>query len=677
MSGAKITEAASIANAVCSSAGSAAIAQKQCGSATVRSASLYPTRRSRAACASRAGVPVVIRSTSEEQNRTRRPSQSRNSGACSPPSASCSTIAARRGPLSSTSSVGMTNTGGPSGRRANRVWSRSVNRAGNPASSRNPASVTLLTITRSSGRATMSRTASHWVSATSATCPARESRASVVIRFAGDSGECMQVTGGRFTIETALAGNDLTTFPDYPAEIRAPAGTTYGVSAFQIHFGAVDVMTPGDQVDVLVAMNPAALKVDLKDLRVGGTVVVDLGAFTERNLAKAGFKTNPLEDGSLAQYQVLKLDVTKLTLDAVKESGLHSREAHRCRNMWALGLMLWMYGRDREATVGWLKQKFAGRPELAQANVAALNAGHAYGETAEMSEYGVGYTVRRAPVAAGVYRTVSGTEAIAWGLLAGLRAAGLERMIFAGYPITPASVLLHTLAGLGRYGVITFQAEDEISAIGAAVGAAYAGALGVTSTSGPGMALKTEMLGLAIATELPLVVVNSQRAGPSTGMPTKAEQSGLLQAGHGRNAGAPLAVIAAATAVDCFAVAIEAVRIATTYMTPVIVLSDAYLAHAAEPWRLPEVTALPRFPVRFRTDPAGFHPFLRDPVTLARAWAVPGTPGLEHRIGGLEKDYDTAHISYDPDNHARMTRTRAAKIAGIPNGLPLQRVALR
>jgi len=512
--------------------------------------------------------------------------------------------------------------------------------------------------------------------ATTATTPARESRDSVVIRFAGDSGDGMQVTGGRFTIETALAGNDLTTFPDYPAEIRAPAGTTYGVSAFQIHFGAVDVMTPGDQVDVLVAMNPAALKVDLRDLRVGGTVVVDLGAFTERNLAKAGFTTNPLDDGSLAPYQVLKLDVTKLTLDAVKPSGLQSRESHRCRNMWALGLMLWMYGRDREATVGWLKQKFAGRPELVQANVAALNAGHAYGETAEMSAYGVGYTVRRAPVAPGVYRTVSGTEALAWGLLAGLRATGLDRMIFAGYPITPASVLLHTLAGLTRYGVITFQAEDEIAAIGAAIGAAYAGALGVTSTSGPGLALKTEMLGLAIATELPLVVVDSQRAGPSTGMPTKAEQSDLLQAVHGRNADAPLAVLAAATATDCFDVAIEAVRLATKYMTPVILLSDAFLAHAAEPWRIPDLDRLPRFPVRLRTEPAGFHPFLRDAETLARPWARPGTPGLEHRIGGLEKDYDSGHISYDPENHARMTRARAEKIARIANDIPPQSVAL-
>jgi len=511
---------------------------------------------------------------------------------------------------------------------------------------------------------------------TSATSPARESRDSVVIRFAGDSGDGMQVTGGRFTVETALAGNDLTTFPDYPAEIRAPAGTTYGVSAFQIHFGPVDVMTPGDQVDVLVAMNPAALKVDLKDLRIGGTVVVDTGAFTERNLAKAGFASHPLEDGSLAPYQVLKLDITKRTLDAVKDFGLHTREAHRCRNMWALGLMLWMYGRDRDVTVEWLKKKFAGKPEVAQANVAALNAGHAFGETAEMSEYGVGYTVRRARVTPGVYRTVSGTEAIAWGLVAGMRAAGLEKMVFAGYPITPASLLLHTLANLKRYGVITFQAEDEIAAIGACVGAAYAGALGVTSTSGPGMALKTEMLGLAIATELPLVVVNSQRAGPSTGMPTKAEQSDLFQAVHGRNADAPLAVLAAATATDCFDVAMEAVRIATTYMTPVVLLSDAFLAHAAEPWRIPDLDRLPRFPVRFRTDPAGFHPFLRDSETLSRPWARPGTPGLEHRIGGLEKDYDTGHISYDPENHARMTRTRAAKIAGIANGIPLQTVAL-
>src|SRR5438477_3344366 len=511
-----------------------------------------------------------------------------------------------------------------------------------------------------------------------ATTPPRaeQARESVIIRLAGDSDGGMQVTGSRFTVEAALAGNDLTTFPDFPAEIRAPAGTTYGVSAFQIQFGARDVMTPGDAVDVLVAMNPAALKVELKDLRVGGTIVADAGAFTERNLAKAGFPANPLEDRSLAPYQVLTIDITRLTAEAVKALGLSTREAHRCRNMWALGLMLWMYGRDRQVTTDWLRRKFADRPELAQANVAAMNAGHAFGETAEMSEHLVGYTVRSAPVQPGRYRTVSGTEALAWGLIAGMRGAGLEKMIFAGYPITPASLLLHTLANIKAYCVVTFQAEDEIAAIGAAIGAAYSGALGVTSSSGPGIALKTEMLGLAIATELPIVVINSQRAGPSTGMPTKAEQSDLFQAVHGRNGDAPLAVIAAATAVDCFEVAIEAVRIATTYMTPVIVLTDAYLAHAAEPWRLPETAALPRFPVRFRTDPAGFHPFLRDPGTLARAWAVPGTPGLEHRIGGLEKDYDTGHISYDPDNHARMTQTRPAKIAGIANGIPPQRVAL-
>src|SRR5216110_1549899 len=505
---------------------------------------------------------------------------------------------------------------------------------------------------------------------------ARQARESVVIRFAGDSGDGMQVTGSRFTVEAALAGNDLTTFPDFPAEIRAPAGTTYGVSAFQIHFGGVDVTTPGDAVDVLVAMNPAALKVDLKDLRRGGTIVVDTGAFSERNLAKAGFPANPIEDGSLAQYQVLTVDITRLTAEAVKDLGLSTREAHRCRNMWALGLMLWMYGRDRQVTTDWLRRKFADRPELAQANVAALNAGHAFGETAEMSEHLVGYTVARAPVEPGRYRAVSGTEAIAWGLIAGMRAAGLQKMIFAGYPITPASLLLHTLANLKAHGVITFQAEDEIAAIGAVIGAAYAGALGVTSSSGPGMALKTEMLGLAIATELPLIVIDSQRAGPSTGMPTKAEQSDLFQAVHGRNADAPLAVLAAATATDCFDVAMEAVRLATTYMTPVVLLSDAFLAHAAEPWRIPDLDRLPRFPVRFRTDPAGFHPFLRDLKTLSRPWARPGTPGLEHRIGGLEKDYDTGHISYDPENHARMTRTRAAKIAGIANGIPLQTVAL-
>src|SRR5256712_1989386 len=481
---------------------------------------------------------------------------------------------------------------------------------------------------------------------------ARQARESVVIRFAGDSGDGGELPVSGFRGEAALAGNDLTTFPDFPAEIRAPAGTTYGVSAFQIHFGGVDVTTPGDEVDVLVAMNPAALKVDLKDLRRGGTIVVDTGAYSERNLGKAGFPANRIEDGSLAQYQVLTVDITRLTAEAVKAFGLSTREAHRRRNMWALGLMLWMYGRDRQVTIDWLRRKFGDRPELAQANAAALNAGHAFGETAEMSEQLVGYTVPSAPAAPGRYRTVSGTEALAWGLIAGMRGAGLEKMIFAGYPITPASLLLHTLANLKALGVITFQAEDEIAAIGAAIGAAYAGALGVTSSSGPGMALKTEMLGLAIATELPIVVVDSQRAGPSTGMPTKAEQSDLFQAVHGRNADAPLAVIAAATVVDCFDVAIQAVPIATTYMTPVILLSDAYLAHAAEPWRLPDPAALPRFPLRVRAAPAGLHPLLRDPATLARAGAVPGTPGPQHRLVRPVNERDTGDVTL-PSDHSR------------------------
>jgi len=504
----------------------------------------------------------------------------------------------------------------------------------------------------------------------------REIRDAVVVRFAGDSGDGMQVSGSQFTLETALSGSDFSTFPDFPAEIRAPAGTTFGVSAFQIHFGGTDVMTPGDAVDVLVAMNPAALTVDLKDLKVGGTVIVDTAAFTERNLGKAGYTKNPLDDDSLARYQVLKFDITRLTTEAVKPHGLSSREAHLCRNMFALGLLLWMYGRERAATLEWLMRKFAKKPEIAAANVAALNAGHAFGETAEMTEHLVGYTVPKAQVEPGRYRTVTGTEGLAWGLLAGMRAAAIEKMVFAGYPITPASALLHTLANLRAYGVVTFQAEDEIAASGAALGASYAGALGVTSSSGPGIALKTEMLGLAIATELPLVVIDSQRAGPSTGMPTKTEQSDLFQAVHGRNADAPLAVLAAATTTDCFDVAVEAVRIATKYMTPVIILTDGYLAHAAEPWRIPRAADLPRFPVSYRTDPEGFHPFLRDPETLARPWVKPGTPHLEHRIGGLEKDYDTGHISYDPDNHARMTKARADKIAGIARDIPLQDVAL-
>lgn len=508
-----------------------------------------------------------------------------------------------------------------------------------------------------------------------ASAPPREVKESVVIRFAGDSGDGMQLTGTQFTRETALAGNDLATFPDFPAEIRAPAGTTFGVSQFQIKFGSTEVLTAGDELDVLVAMNPAALTVTLKDLRLGGTIIADTGAFTERNLSKAGFDKNPLETGELAPYQVIPLDITKLTLDAVTPFGLSQKEAMRCRNMWALGLLLWMYGRERDATVQFLQKKFTKAPELLDANLAALNAGHAYGETAEMGVVS-GYTVAPAKLTPGVYRTVSGTEALAWGLVAGVKQAGLGRLVFGSYPITPASHLLHVLAGLKRYGVVTFQAEDEIAAICSAIGASYAGAMGVTSSSGPGVALKGEALGLAIMTELPLILVNSQRAGPSTGMPTKTEQSDLFQAVYGRNADSPLPVISASTPADCFEVAIEAVRLATKYMTPVILLTDGYLANAAEPWLIPDLDTLPEFPVQFRTDPKGFQPYLRDPETLARPWAVPGTPGLEHRIGGIEKHHDTGHISYDPDNHQKMTLVRAAKIAGIANDIPEQAVTL-
>jgi len=500
----------------------------------------------------------------------------------------------------------------------------------------------------------------------------RELVESVVIRFAGDSGDGMQVTGSQFTQATALFGNDLATFPDFPAEIRAPAGTTYGVSAFQIHFGEFHIQTAGDAPDVLVAMNPAALKVNIGDLKVGGTVVVDTGTFKARNLAKAGYDKSPLEDHSLAQFQVVELDISRRTLEAVEKFDLTSKEALRCKNFWTLGLMLWMYGRDRAGTIEWLQEKFSKRPEIANANVAALNAGHAYGETTELSHLAA-YNVPKAHVAPGLYRTVTGTEALGWGLLAGANAAHVE-ILFASYPITPASPLLHTLARLNAYGVTTFQAEDEIAAICAAIGASFAGTLGITSSSGPGIALKGEALGLAITTELPLIVVNTQRAGPSTGLPTKTEQSDLFQAVYGRNADAPLVVLASATPSDCFDTAIEAVRLATKFMTPVMILSDGYLANAAEPWLIPDAANIPDFPVRYRDDPQDFHPFVRDPETLARAWAKPGTPGLEHRIGGLEKDYDSGDVSYDPENHQRMMDTRAAKVAGIANHIPLQTV---
>ncbi len=503
----------------------------------------------------------------------------------------------------------------------------------------------------------------------------REELERAVIRFAGDSGDGMQLVGGRFTLATALAGNDLATFPDFPAEIRAPAGTTFGVSAFQINFGARSVRTIGDQVDVLVAMNPAALKVSLDDLKDGGLIVVDSGSFSTRNLAKAGLDSSPLEDATLEAYRVLAIDMSKQVLEAVKPFGLNKKEGLRCKNLWALGLVYWLFDRDRDATTAWLRAKFKDKRNIAEANVAALNAGHAYAETAELSGSLGAFSVPPAAIEPGLYRNVTGSQAMAWGLVTGARLAGLD-LTFCSYPITPASQVLHTLASLGSFGVKTFQAEDEIAAVCAAIGASYAGSLGVTSSSGPGIALKGEALSLAVVSELPLVVLNTQRAGPSTGMPTKTEQSDLFQAVFGRNGDSPLVVLAARSPGDCFDVAIEAARLATRYMTPVMVLSDGFIANASEPWAIPDVAELEPFPVYCPTQAEGFHAFVRDPKTLARPWIRPGTPGLEHRIGGLEKDFESGHISYDPANHQRMTKLRAEKIARVVDDIPLQRPEL-
>lgn len=502
----------------------------------------------------------------------------------------------------------------------------------------------------------------------------REALESVVIRFAGDSGDGMQLTGSQFTHTTAMMGNDLATFPDFPAEIRAPAGTTYGVSGFQIHFAAHDIMTPGDAPDVLVAMNPAALKTNLADLKQGGLLIVNEGAFVKGNLSKAGYASNPLEDKSLVGYRLISIDISKLTLQSVEAFGLGTKDALRSKNMWTLGMVLWLFGRDLEPTITWLRQKFAKEPDIAEANIAALKAGHAYGETAELPS-GIGpYEVPKAKLPPGLYRNITGNEALAWGLAAAGKLSGLK-IVLGSYPITPASTVLHSLAKLKNYGVVTFQAEDEIAAVCAAIGASWGGAIGVTTTSGPGVALKTEGIGLAIMLELPLVVVDIQRGGPSTGLPTKTEQSDLLQAVWGRNGDSPLAVLAACTPGDCFGLAIEAVRIAIKYMTPVMLLTDGYLANGAEPWRIPKSADLPQIEVTFQKDrPEGFHPYLRNPETLARPWAIPGTPGLEHRIGGLEKGFDSGNISYDPSNHHKMTKTRAAKIAGIANDVPEQTI---
>ncbi|HWG55710.1 MAG TPA: 2-oxoacid:acceptor oxidoreductase subunit alpha [Gaiellaceae bacterium] len=502
---------------------------------------------------------------------------------------------------------------------------------------------------------------------------AREQLDQVTIRFAGDSGDGMQLTGDRFTSTTAALGNDLSTLPDFPAEIRAPAGSLPGVSGFQLHFADHDILTPGDQPNVLVAMNPAALKANLRDLPQGATLIVDTDQFKERNLQKAGYETSPLEDGSLAGYHVHPVPLTSMTVEALKGiEGITPREAERSKNFFALGLMSWLYNRPTDPTLAFIAQKFAKRPEIAEANATAFRAGYAYGETSE--DFAVSYEVAPAKLAPGVYRQVTGNLALAYGLIAAAKLAKLD-LFLGAYPITPASSILEELARHKAFGVRTFQAEDEIAAAGAALGAAFGGALGVTTSAGPGVVLKAETIGLGIMLELPLVVLDIQRAGPSTGMPTKPEQADLLMVLHGRNGESPVPVVAASSPSQCFHAAIEAVRIALKYRTPVYLLSDAYLANGSEPWLIPDVESLPDISVPFaQADGEPFRPYGRDPETLARPWAIPGTPGLEHRIGGLEKADVTGAISYDPENHDLMTRLRAAKVAGIANDIPLLEV---
>jgi 2-oxoglutarate ferredoxin oxidoreductase subunit alpha len=498
-----------------------------------------------------------------------------------------------------------------------------------------------------------------------------EQLSQVIVRFAGDSGDGMQLTGSQFTSETALLGNDISTLPDFPAEIRAPAGSLPGVSGFQLHFADHDILTPGDAPNVLVAMNPAALKTNVKDLPKGGTLIVNSDAFNERNLQKAGYAANPLEDGSLDEFQVHAVPLTSLTVGALQGiEGVTSREAERSKNMFALGLMSWLYGRSVDATVSFLNAKFAKRPEIAQANIKALQAGYAFGETTE--SFAVTYEVKPAKLAPGIYRNITGNQALSYGLIAASKLSGLP-LFLGAYPITPASAILEELAGYKQFGVRTFQAEDEIAAVGAALGAAFGGSLGVTTSAGPGVVLKAETIGLAMQLELPLVICDIQRAGPSTGMPTKPEQGDLLMVLFGRNSESPVPVVAAMSPSDCFHAAIEACRIALKYRTPVYLLSDAYLANGSEPWLLPDVSTLPDISVSFTTEAnfeGTFLPYLRDEKTLARPWAVPGTPGLEHRIGGLEKEDRTGNVSYDPDNHDLMTRLRAQKVAGIAGDIP-------
>ena len=492
----------------------------------------------------------------------------------------------------------------------------------------------------------------------------------VVIRFAGDSGDGMQLTGARFTSETAVLGNDLSTLPDFPAEIRAPAGSLPGVSGFQIHFSDHDILTPGDQPNVLVAMNPAALRTNIRDLPKGGTLIVNRDAFTDRNLEKAGYSANPLDDGTLADYHVHEVPLTSLTLEALKDVKVTKREAERSKNMFALGLMSWLYHRPESGTLDFISRKFKAKPDIAEANTKAFKAGWAYGETSE--DFRVTYEVAPADLPPGTYRNIRGNQALTLGLIAASVKSGLP-LFLGAYPITPASEILEELSRRKDFGVRTFQAEDEIAAVGAALGASFGGALGVCTSSGPGVVLKMETIGLAVTLELPLVIINVQRAGPSTGMPTKPEQADLLLSMWGRNAESPVPVIAASTPGGCFDAAIEAARIALKYRTPVFLLSDAYLANGSEPWLIPDLESYPEIPVDFADAPnheGGFLPYLRDAETLARPWAIPGTPGLEHRIGGLEKADGTGNVSYDPDNHDHMVRIRAQKVAGIAADIP-------
>jgi 2-oxoglutarate ferredoxin oxidoreductase subunit alpha len=495
----------------------------------------------------------------------------------------------------------------------------------------------------------------------------REVLEQAVIRFCGDSGDGMQITGSQFTNTVALYGNDLATLPDFPAEIRAPAGTLPGVSGFQVHFSSTDVYTPGDSVDVLIAMNPAALKMNLPDLKKNGILIVNLDDFGEVDLRKAQMTSNPLEDHTLDGYRLFPVELTRLTRAALKDLGLDAKSMDRCKNFFALGMCYWLYNRSMAPTLGWIEKKFGKKPELVRANHQAMQAGYSYCEATEAFQ--ISYEIPPAKLSPGVYRNISGNVALALGFVAASQKAGIP-LFLGSYPITPASDILHELSAYKDFGVITFQAEDEIAAITSAIGAAYAGALGLTTTSGPGMALKTEALGLAAMVELPLVICDIQRGGPSTGLPTKTEQADLLQALYGRNSEAPLPVLAPATPGDCFWIAMEASRIAIKYMVPVIILSDGYLANGAEPWRVPTLSDLPEIPVKFETNPEGFRPYRRNPETLARPWAIPGTPGLEHRIGGLEKQDVTGNVNYEPLNHEHMVRTRAEKVAAIVQDVP-------